>query len=85
MGVQQQDVPEKVIGEIPESKLERIFIDAYITGKGYELDRLHELPEAEYKQLMIDASMYASAKLAELETRAHFVKEIHDASHSVTP
>lgn len=76
--------PETNSTEIPDSKLERIFINAYITEKGYKLENLHELPADELKQLMTDASRYASAKLAEMETRAHLIKEIHDASQSVT-
>ena len=84
METKPQRTSENSNAKIPESTLERIFINAYITEKGYKLESLHELPEGERKQLMIGASRYASAKLAEQETRAHLIKEIHDASQSVT-
>jgi hypothetical protein len=59
--------------------LERALIEAYLKGKGYTLKALKELPEAEAKQLMKEASVYASGKLAELEERAHFLQELRDA------
>jgi hypothetical protein len=59
--------------------LERTLIEAYLKGKGYALEDLKELPEAEVKQLMTEASTYASNKLAEVELRADFVQELHDA------
>jgi len=70
--------------EVPESRLEKIFIEAYITSKGYKLKDLKLLPPDELRQLMVDASIFASAKLAEVETRARLIKDIHDASDSVT-
>ncbi|MEW5940196.1 MAG: hypothetical protein AB1750_11070 [Chloroflexota bacterium] len=59
--------------------LEKALIEAYLKGKGYTLDDLKKLPEAEAKHLMTEASIYASGKLAEQEERAHFVQELHDA------
>jgi len=57
--------------------LENALIEAYLKGKGYTLKDLKKLPEA--KQLMKEASTYASSKLAEVEVRAHLVQELHDA------
>lgn len=59
--------------------LEKTLIEAYLKGKGYSLEALQSLPKAEAKKLMREASTYASGKLAELEERAHFVDELHDA------
>ncbi len=59
--------------------LEKTLIEAYLKGKGHTLDDLKKLPEEEARQLMKEASVYASGKLAELEERAHFVQELHDA------
>jgi hypothetical protein len=59
--------------------LERTLIEAYLKGKGYTLDDLKKLPEEMARQLMKEASMYASGKLAEMELKAHFVEELHDA------
>lgn len=60
--------------------LEKTLIEAYLKGKGYTLKELKNLPKAVSRQLMKEASVYASGKLAELEERAHFVQELHDAS-----
>jgi len=59
--------------------LEKTLIEAYLKGKGYTREDLKNLPQAEAKQLMKEASTYASNKLAEVEIKAHFVKELHDA------
>ncbi len=59
--------------------LEKSLIETYLKGKGYTLEDLKKLPEPEAKQLMKEASVYASGKLAELEERAHFLQELHDA------
>lgn len=59
--------------------LEKTLFEAYLMGKGYSLETLKSLPKAEAKKLMREASIYASGKLAELEERAHFMQELHDA------
>jgi hypothetical protein len=59
--------------------LEKTLIETYLKGKGYTLEELKSLPEAEAKQLMKEASTFASCKLAELEDRAHLVQELHAA------
>jgi hypothetical protein len=41
---------------------------------------VHELPEEDAKRLMTEASIFASTKLAEVETRAQFLQEIHGAA-----
>jgi hypothetical protein len=59
--------------------LEQTLIESYLKDKGCDLKKLKDLPEAEVKQLMTEASTYASNKLAEVELRAHFVEELHEA------
>ena len=68
--------------EDPNALLEKALIEEYLHEKGYSLEKLHELPKDVAKQLMSDASQYASLKMEELEDRAHFVKELHDDSSS---
>ncbi len=75
--------------EEPDAPLERMYIEAYLQKHGYTLhcgDRplrsICDLPEGEAKKLMTAASVYASTKLAEVETRAHFVEEVHGTSPS---
>lgn len=70
---------DKPIVEDIHAFLEKTLIEAYLKGKGFALEDLKDLPEAESRQLMREASTYASSKLAEVEVRAHFVQELHDA------
>jgi hypothetical protein len=59
--------------------LEKTLIEAYLKGKGYTLEDFRKLPKEEAKYLMKEASTYASGKLAEVEVKAHFMQELHDA------
>lgn len=63
--------------------LERRLIETYLESKGYTLESLKRLPKKQAKQLMIEASTYASNKLAEVEVRAQFVQELHEAGHAL--
>jgi len=73
--------------EEPDAPLERMYIEAFLQKRGYTLHcgdyplrSVCDLPEGEAKKLMTAASTYASTRLAEVETRAHFVEEIHSTS-----
>ena len=74
---------EPVVPEVgPETRsdqLEQHFILEYLKSKGHTPETARALPEAEAKHLLAEASQYASARLAEIETRAHFVEEVHGA------
>jgi len=59
--------------------LEKALIEAYLHGRGYSLEALKDLPEAEAKELMKAASTYASSQLADMEGKAHIVQELHEA------
>jgi hypothetical protein len=73
------DPDEPVQGD-PVAGLERAFIAEFLERRGYTAATLHDLPESEADALMKQASVYASAKLSEVEARAHYVHDIHDAS-----
>jgi len=60
--------------------LEKKYIEEYLLSKGYRRKDLRELPKEKARQLMIEASTYASLKLANIESRAHFMKTIHWSS-----
>jgi hypothetical protein len=60
-----------------EAKLERALIEEYLREHGHTLQDLESLAEDARRQLLQDASMYAAGRLAEIEARAHYVKEIH--------
>jgi hypothetical protein len=63
--------------------LERCLIDEYLKGKGYTRETLKSLPDEIAHQLMKEASTYASGKLSEIEIRARFTEDLHEASHSL--
>lgn len=75
--------PDEFVMQEPEAALEMMYIEAYLRAKGHTLHSLQALPEEEARQLMVEASTYASTKLAEVETRAKFMQDIHGTSPSV--
>lgn len=65
--------------DAPLEQIERSLIDQYLRMRGYEPHAVSALPAAERDALLKDASIYASSKLCEVESRSHFVHELHDA------
>ena len=63
--------------EDPQAQLERAFIDEYIRLHGYDPESVRLRPEPEVMTLLEAASTYAAGKLAEFESRAHYVHDIH--------
>jgi hypothetical protein len=69
----------------PQAKVEMMHITEYLKSKGYSLEQLADLPKAEAKALMEEASQYASLHLTELEMGAAFVNALHhDAAMTTT-
>lgn len=71
---------ERCADELPESALERNLIRDYLREKGYSIEDLQALPEEQAKSLMREACQHAALKLAEVESRARFQREIHTSS-----
>ncbi len=65
-----------VIGD-PNADLERMYIEEYLDSMGYCYHAMSFLPEVLRRQLMTEASRYASCQLAQIEQRARFVRDIH--------
>jgi len=59
------------------AQLERAFIDEFLRLQGYDHATLNTLPEAQRHAMLTSASTYAATKLAEIESRAHYVHDIH--------
>jgi hypothetical protein len=59
------------------AQLEQAFINEFIERRGVTRTTLVELPEDEQHALMKEASAYASARLAEVESRAQYVHDLH--------
>lgn len=77
------DHPDRPPLEDPQSHLERALIEEFLRARGYQWSRLHELPEDEGQALMKEACGYAAAKLTEVESRAHYVHEIHGVGNDL--
>jgi hypothetical protein len=65
--------------EDPHAQLEKEFLAEYIRSHLPPETSLEGLSPAATRQLLAEASRYASARLAELETRARLVTEVHGA------
>ncbi|MFC2054710.1 hypothetical protein ACFLV7_10535 [Chloroflexota bacterium] len=59
-----------------QSTLEHKLIADYLLSKGYTLSDLEKLPKQEAKNLMGKACLFASLKLAEIESRSIFRQKI---------
>jgi len=65
--------------EPPLARLEQSLIDEYLRLHGHDPAGLANLAEAERDALLRSASLYASCRLSEVETRSHYLHELHDA------
>ena len=74
--------PEQSLRD-PLAELERGLIDEFLRRRGYDPATIHTLAEDQLEALMKEASLYASVKLTEVETRAHYVGELHHAADPV--
>jgi hypothetical protein len=67
----------------PLAQLERAFIDEFLRQRGHTLATIGALPGTDAHDLLKAASSYASGRLAELEARADYVRDLHDTTRSV--
>jgi hypothetical protein len=63
--------------------LERAYIEEYLRTFGLTLEGVRALPEPESRQVMRAASLYASARLSEVENRSQLVEELHGGRHEI--
>jgi hypothetical protein len=66
--------------EEPLAELERQLIGAYVTGAGHDVHDLLTRTDDEARQLLADASRYASEKLSEIEARWHYLHTLRGGS-----
>ena len=65
--------------EDPQAQLERALIEEYLQERGCSLSTMNAKPANEQRLLLGKASMYAIERLAEIDARAAYVHQIHDA------
>lgn len=63
--------------EDPEGRLETALIEEFLRARGLDASALRALPHEDARHILTEASVYASAKLAEVEARARFVHDLH--------
>lgn len=68
---------ERIFNPAAPHDLERAYIAQYLRSLGYAPADIPHLPKPRANELMRGASLYASARLAEVETRSHLVEDIH--------
>lgn len=62
--------------EEPLAELERELITAYVAGAGQDLEALLTRTDEQARRLLADASLYATARLTEVESRSHYLRSL---------
>ena len=63
--------------EEPLAELERHLIAAYLAGTGQDLHDLRTRTDDAARNLLVEASRYASARLSEIEARFQYLQTLH--------
>ena len=61
----------------PFARLEQRLISDYLTALGHDPEALRARGDGEARRLLTQASTYAATRLTEVESRAHYVHDIH--------
>ena len=79
------DRPEIPWLEDAHGHLERELIDQFLRSQGYGRADLAKLPDEQRQNLLKDASTYAAIRLTEIESRSHYLHEIHgmEGTHKI--
>jgi hypothetical protein len=64
--------------EEPLAELERRLIEEYLRAHGLDPDTARQRSDAVTRKVLADAAQYAALKLTEVESRAHYVRDLHD-------
>jgi hypothetical protein len=59
------------------AELERSFINEFLERHGHTQQSVRSLPDAERHALLREATLFASMRLTEVESRAHYVESLH--------
>jgi hypothetical protein len=62
----------------PLAQLERHLIDDYLRALRYDPEALRQRPDPAARTLMAAASQHAALRPTEVESRAHYIRELHD-------
>jgi hypothetical protein len=67
--------PERPVEEAT-AKLERALIDEFLRQRGHDPDVLRGRSDPTARTLLKEAALYASVKLTEVESRAHYLDDL---------
>lgn len=67
---------DALLGNGPQSVLERTLVAEYLAAKGYLMCELQALEPKEAQALMREACQFAALRLAEIESREAFQRKI---------
>jgi hypothetical protein len=70
------DRPE-IVAQDPHAELEQSLIIEFLHKQGHTLSSVLELAPEAAEALLKEASLYASGRLCEVESRAHYVQDMH--------
>lgn len=73
------------VAEDPHAELERALIAEFLARRGLTRETLQTLPVERVDALLRDASLYASGRLTEVESRAHLMDDLHRAPQPPAP
>ncbi len=59
-----------------QGALECAFLDEFLSDRGHTFQSIETLTKARREALLREAAAYATLRLAEIESRAHFVKDL---------
>jgi hypothetical protein len=74
MAINRRPDPERSMD--PHGPLECALIDEFLAERGHTLRSVGSLPLPERRELLRRATSYATLRLAEIESRAHFVGDL---------
>ena len=66
--------------EEPLVALERELLTAYVAGAGQDLPALLNRDDEAAQRLLTEASVYASSRLTEVESRLHYLRSLRGES-----
>lgn len=69
--------PEQTPRPDQTAELERALIAEFLEKRGHTLESVRALPDSQQHALMREASLYASMRLTEVQSRAHYVDDLH--------
>lgn len=62
---------------VAQAYLEWAYLEEYLKGLGFSIEELRVMPSEQAREIMREASLFASLRLSEVESRSHLVEELH--------